>query len=188
MEMYTIEMYQDDRTFTIGVFAQQAHAKTFLASVPFIKQQTYDEYTDYTLAIAEVPDYYEATYNNHTYVFTRFMFRAEAGEATLCIIPLTNFSEPAPTKQFAEAGVRVDAYSVAPEEAEAYIAAREAIFEALRAHFAAQGLTLERFGLGSEDGEYAYCQDHLFLHLDANTVAIWQQASSVTEFIKEVTA
>lgn len=189
--MYTIEMYQDERTFTIGVFVEEAHAKAFLASVPFITKESYQiedsTFEDYTLAIEQVPTYYEAVYNNHVYVFTRFMFTNAEGEASLFINPITNFSEPATAPSFAEAGVRVDAYSVAPEEAKDYIAAREAIFDAVVAHFAGKGLKVERFGLGSQDGEYAYCKDHLFLHLDAGTVDAWQQASSVEQFIKDMT-
>ena len=45
-------------------------------------------------------------------------------------MPVTNFSECAKQRTFAEAEVRVDAYHVAPEEAQ-----RETLFKEVQAYF-----------------------------------------------------
>lgn len=182
--MYFIEMYQQERRFMLGAFEQVVDATTFLSRVPFIKKQ--DEMS-YTLQIAQVPNYYEVQYNNHIFVFTRFMFSEYDGEAAIYIMPVTNFRECAKQPTFAEADVRVDAYHVAPEEAQQYIAQREALFNEVQAYFQQQGLSVARYGLGSEDGEYAYCEGHLFMHLDGATIDARAQAPNFAQFIEEMT-
>ncbi len=79
-------------------------------------------------------------------------------------------------------GVRVDAYHVAPEEAQ-----RETLFKEVQAYFQQQGLSVARYGLGSEDGEYAYCEGHLFMHLDGATIDARAQAPNFAQFIEEMT-
>ena len=186
--IYILAFVQGGRTNWVGSFAQRENAVAFLKSIPFVREQT-DEYgTVYTMRYRDIPALYMAQYNSWQYPISKFSYGPErsAGEIEAELLAFCQMDEtPNPNFPIVEGMTAVDAYTHSNAEIPAFVKAREAFFRAARACAKRQGKKLIRRGLGSEDGEYVLIsqKEHpteyrfAFL-LDPETVAAWEKTGA----------
>lgn len=186
--MCILEFVQDERTNLVGVFQSRKHAVAFLQSIPFLTEKTDAYGTSYFFFYKDLPDCYTVTYHGWHYVFSRFSYSAyESADNIEAVLQDVCFLDEKPSEngKFVPGYTAVDAYSCENSEVFATIAQREAFYQAAKEYYAAQGRSVARDGLGSEDGEYVLvsapgkpAEMHLSFLLEPQTIAAWEKAGS----------
>lgn len=185
--MYLLEIIQGERTHQVGIFANEAATMQFIAQVPFVNKESYaiDEqvFTDYTMNFADLPEYTEVVFENHRYIISRYMFEPDE-PIFFNWYAVQNFAQAVSQPTLFDGATRVDAYSVANEDVESYIAQRNALVAEIEQ---ALGEKVVRAGMGSEDGEYVLHKDHFLCHLDPQTLEQRKEAENITDFLQQIT-
>lgn len=185
--MYLLEIDQFDRTHKVGVFPDEATMTAWIEQLPFVRKETHEVddtlFTQYALVYDDMPTYYEAEWNGYRFPLSKWMIDPSE-EAYFNAYALHDFSLTTETPTIVEGTLQVDAYIVANEEADVYIASRERFYQELCRYYEAKGKTVRREGVGSEDGEYVLVDDHFLCHLDPFAVEEREEVNTIDELLK----
>lgn len=183
--MILLVLRQNDTVVKVGVFQNIDNAREFAKLIPgyeFIANPEDSLYDEEIIHKEQLGDYDEVDYNGKIYPFSRFTFADDDPvEVEYHIIPQLDDGE----KGMVDYTTKVDAYSIESNEVKAYIEMREKGFLQVSQVLKEKGYETERAFAGSEDGEailYRKVGDtdlHFLSHMDARTVAAWEQIDQV---------
>ncbi|MEG0913959.1 MAG: hypothetical protein RSD35_09635 [Oscillospiraceae bacterium] len=186
---------QNERTNLVGVFQSRDNAIDFLRSIPFLQEKPDEFGTTYTIKFEDMPDSHTISYNGWQYVLSRFSYSAYKSDGIIeaYLTDVCNlYSAPPENSSYIPGYTCVDAYSFPNSEVADAIEKREAFYREAERYYAAQGRTVDRDGLGSEDGEYVLVSEpgnpsemHLTFLLDPQTIADWENFGSFALWLKQ---
>ncbi len=184
--MYIVEIQQFERRHVLGVFGKEQDAVQWIESLPFVEKETYqiEEMTfhDYSINLNKMKMYEEVEYHRYIIPFTKLMFDPSES-ITIFYYGVHNFDHVADEPTYVDSVTQVDAYMIPNEEVKNYIIAREKLYEEIVHYF--EGKTVQRGGVGSEDGEYILVDDQFLIHLDPQSVEERSQVTSIEEYVKQ---
>lgn len=130
---YLLEIHQDDTRYVVGTFKSEKSIQKFIEKVPFIKKETYKtngySLTEYSMQFKDIPEYYEVTYNNYSYVLSKYSFIPNDTEIYFVWFPIHQWDiKKSTTKTPIIGNTIIDAYSIPNTEVIEYIKDREQLF------------------------------------------------------------
>lgn len=168
--MYLLILSQGDYEIKTGLFETLEEGRNFAEKLPGYSRFSDDDgYIYESLALAEIPDYYEVKYNDNIVPVSRFSFLEDA-DVDIFWLELPVISERG--DGIVEGASRVDAYSVNNSELKDYISKRESKYVEVAAYLTERGCDVERNFFDSEDGEAIVYRRkgesdwHFLTHLD----------------------
>lgn len=186
--MYLVTLQQGERQHTVGLFRLREEAVQWIESITYVHKDVdvFDNqtYANYTIQYEEIPLYEEIHWKKTDYPLTKYMFTPDGGPIDVYIsqqIPIIGEAI-----SLVDGMTQVDAYLISNEETKAYIATREKIREAILNHYGRLGQQVETGGVGSEDGEFIRIEEGPFILLDADTVQLWEEATTTEEFFAQL--
>ncbi|MEG2677835.1 MAG: hypothetical protein RR933_06920 [Oscillospiraceae bacterium] len=190
-----LHFVQNERTNLVGVFQSRDNAIDFLRSIPFLQEKPDEFGTTYTIKFEDMPDSHTINYNGWQYVLSRFSYSAYKSDGIIeaYLTDVCNLdSAPPENGSYIPGYTCVDAYSFPNSEVADTIEKREAFYQEAERYYAEQGRTVDRDGLGSEDGEYVLVsapgnpsEMHLTFLLDPQTIADWESSGSFALWLKQ---
>lgn len=150
--MYLLQLFQEDRTETLGLFDSIERGREFLKKIPAYKYEHIQEdgyEWDYEeLKYDELRDYELIEHNGHKVPLSKFSFEGDV---------LINWTEvrnlDLKGEGIIEGSTVVDAYAIDNQFVGQYIKDREEKFKAVKEALEEKGYEVSREWFGSEDGE-----------------------------------
>ncbi len=190
---YLMEIQQGETRNIVGIFSTMENADTFLRSIPFITKRKESYGISYTIPFVDLPELYVASYHNWRYVFSRCSYEPErdGDEIEVVLTEVSEMDTAIPEIAFPKGDTRLDAYTFPNDEVQCEVKKRIALFEEAKAYYGRQGRTVERGGLGSQDGEYVTVSDEhdptqmcITFLLEPQSTQAREKASSFEDFLR----
>ena len=182
--MYLLELYQNNYSKDLVVFATLEEGKAFVAQIPGYTLENENEFVVEYFNPTHLPDYLEIVFNGNIVPLSRFSFNPEEN-VDIIWKEISNLSLK--NDKVIEGATKIDAYVVNNDEVKAYVEAREANFRKAKAFLESKGYEVDRSFLGSEDGEAILYRKrgtedwHFLCHLDPMFI----ETEDVEEYVKE---
>lgn len=187
---FLLTFCQGPRQNAVGVFSSEENAAAFLACIPFARKTPAGSVF---FRYAEMPALFVVRSHGWQYPLCRCSYLPDEqdGEIDAVVTPLSPLDAPCPAGSWAAGSTRVDAYVYDNADAAAAVEQRERFFAEAQACYEAQGCTVSREGLGSEDGEYVLLKkpgskEPVFaFSLDPDSVNEWMRAGSFAAWAQQ---
>ena len=185
--MYLLELYQNNYSKDLVVFATLEEGKAFVAQIPGYTLENENEFVVEYFNPTHLPDYLEIVFNGNIVPLSRFSFNPEEN-VDIIWKEISNLSLK--NDKVIEGATKIDAYVVNNDEVKAYVEAREANFRKAKDFLEHNGYEVDRSFFGSEDGEAILYRKkgaedwHFLCHLDPLFVEI-EDVEGFVENIEE---